>query len=164
MAGDPAAALVHARRPAVDHRAARIEVDHQPRAVDLVVARVELDVADQGDQLAVEVVDPEVALGRFRRAVDDHAAGRVEPVDLDVAAAACAARISDRQPRRVERQLGLRDMDVAGEDRAVGAVLDFDPVGGDVDRRIAVVALERRDRLLLLLTCADAAVAASGRC
>ena len=44
-----------------------------------------------------------------------------------------------------------RDVNVAGEDRAVGAVLDFDPVGGDVDRRVAVVTLERRDRLLLRL-------------
>ena len=58
-------------------------------------------------------------------------------------------------------------MDVAGEDRAVGAVLDLDPVGGDVDRRIAVVALERRDRLLLRtapVAALDAARAGSSSC
>ena len=36
VAGDPAAARIDAGRPAVDHRAAGVEVDHQPRAVDLV--------------------------------------------------------------------------------------------------------------------------------
>ena len=35
-------------------------------------------------------------------------------------------------------------MDIAGENGAVGAVLDLDSVGADIDRRIAVMALERR--------------------
>ena len=35
-----------------------------------------------------------------------------------------------------QRQRALADDDIAGEDRAVGAVLDLDPVGGDVDRRV----------------------------
>ena len=64
---------------------------------------------------------------------------------------AVVARISDRQPLGIERQLGLFDVDIAGEHRAVGAVLDLDAVGGDVDRRVAVMALERRHRALLLL-------------
>ena len=62
MARHPPAALVDARGAAVDHRAAGIEVDHQPLPEHLVLAAVEPDVADQGDQLFVEVVDPEITL------------------------------------------------------------------------------------------------------
>src|SRR5437660_4639313 len=40
-------------------------------------------------------------------------------------------------------------MDIAGENCAVGAILHLNAVGGDVDRSIAVVALERRHGLLL---------------
>src|SRR3954454_3156702 len=42
-------------------------------------------------------------------------------------------------------------MDVADEHRPIRAVLHLDAVGVDVDRRIAVVPLERRHRLLLRL-------------
>ena len=42
------------------------------------------------------------------------------------------------------RQIALAGVDIAREDGAVGAVLDLDPVGGDVDRRVAVMALQRR--------------------
>ena len=55
-------------------------------------------------------------------------------------------------------------MDIAGEDRAVGAILDLDPVGGDVDRRIAVVTLERRHRLLLPHLCKGSGRRQEGRC
>src|SRR4051812_17179177 len=40
-------------------------------------------------------------------------------------------------------------MDIAGEDGAIGTVLDLDPLGGHVDGGIAVVPLQRGDRLLL---------------
>ena len=40
-------------------------------------------------------------------------------------------------------------MDIAGEDRPVGAVLDFDAIGGDVDWGVAVVTLKGGDGLLL---------------
>src|SRR5438270_916735 len=40
-------------------------------------------------------------------------------------------------------------MDVSGKDGPIGAVLDLDAVGGHVNRRIAVVALERGDGLFL---------------
>ena len=41
----------------------------------------------------------------------------------------------------------LADIDVAGHNGAIGPVLKLDAVGGDIDRRIAVMALERGDRL-----------------
>src|SRR4029079_17857239 len=107
------------------------------------------DVADQGDELAVEVIDAEIAGGGLGGALHHDSAGRVEATDLDIGAAALSARISHGQARRLQRQLGLGHVDVAGEDRAVGAVLDLDPVGRDVYRGVAVVALERGYRLFL---------------
>ena len=74
---------------------------------------------------------------------------------------AAAVRISDRQPRRVERHLGLYGVDVAGENGAVGAVLHFDPLGRDVHRRIAVVALSAETGCSCR-TCANAAVPRDG--
>src|SRR3954451_12281478 len=61
VAGDAPAALVHSRRSAVDDRPARIQIDHEPRPVELIGSAIELDVADQGDQLAIEIVDAELA-------------------------------------------------------------------------------------------------------
>src|SRR6476469_4755619 len=152
MAGHAAAALVHARRTAVDHGAARIEVDDQPRAVDLIVAAIELDPADQGDELALRVVDAELPARGFARTPNDHSAGSVDAVDLDSRAVRLAAAgISDRHPIGVHRQVRLADVDVAREDGAVGAVLHLDPLGRDVDRGVGVVALEGGDRLLLPL-------------
>ena len=107
-------------------------------------SRVELNVADQSDQALVQVVDAEIAARGFRGATDDHSAAGIQPLDLDSA----AARISDRQAFGVHRQLGLADMDVAGENRPVGAVLDFDPVGIDIDRGLAVMPLQRGRRPL----------------
>ena len=104
----------------------------------------------QRDELSVEIVDAKVAARGFGRAFHDHSAGRVEALDLDVVVAPSrTARISDRQPRGLERHLGLRRMDVAGENCPVGAVLHFDAIGSDIDGRVAVVALERRDGLFL---------------
>jgi hypothetical protein len=37
-------------------------------------------------------------------------------------------RIGNRQPLRVECEIGLSRMDIADEHRAVGALLHFDPV------------------------------------
>src|SRR5689334_20612099 len=93
MAGDTAAARIDPGRAAVDDRAASIEVDRQPRPVDAVLFAIELHVAEQGDQLPVEVVDAEVSARRLRRALDDDPAGRIEPLDLN-ARASVAARIS----------------------------------------------------------------------
>ena len=73
---------------------------------------------------------PNDAARRLRRAADRDSAAGVEPLDLHSA----AARISDGQARRVERQLVLPHLDVAGEHRAVGAILHLEPVGGEVDR------------------------------
>ena len=148
--GYASTALVHARRPAVDNSSARIEVDHEPRAVNLVLLAVELHIADERDELAVKIVDSKVALGRFSRALDDHAARRVESADLDVVVAALAtSRISDGQSGCIKRQFGLNDVNVPRENRSIGAILDLDAVGGDIDRSVAVVTLERRNRLLL---------------
>ena len=52
--------------------------------------------------------------------------------------------IGERQPRGLERQFALPRLHVAREHGAVGALLHLDAVGVDVDRRIAVMALERR--------------------
>src|SRR5206468_8204501 len=117
VAGAAPPAGIHARRAAVDHRAARVEIDHQPRAADAIVLAVQLHVTDQRDQLVIEIVDPEIATCRLRWAFHHYAARSVEPPDLDVAAAPRRARISDRQPWGVERHLGLRHVDVSGEDR-----------------------------------------------
>src|SRR5687767_13566760 len=38
-------------------------------------------------------------------------------------------------------------MHIAGEDRAIGPVLDLETVGGEVDRGVAVVPLQRRYRV-----------------
>src|SRR5690348_6506176 len=78
MTRHPAACLVHAWRSAVNDRASGIEVNGETSAVHLVLIAHKLDVANQGDQLAVQVIDPEVSLGRFRGAVHDHSAGCVE--------------------------------------------------------------------------------------
>ncbi len=115
------------------------KVDDQPRAAHPRSLAGELNVADQGDQALVQVIDAEIAARGFRGATDDYSAARVQALDLDPA----AARISDRQALGVHRQLGLADMNIAGENRTVRAVLDFDPVGIDIDRGLAVVALQR---------------------
>src|SRR5206468_2731411 len=141
MTGHSSAARIDAGGAAIDHGAAGIEVDDQPRSGDLVLLAIELHVAEQSDQPAVEIVDSKVAPGGLRWAAHDDSAGGIEPLDLGATAILLSAGISDRQPLSVERQLRLRHMDTADEHRAVGALLHFDSVGGDVDRRIAVVPL-----------------------
>ena len=47
-----------------------------------------------------------------------------------------------------KRQLALFHHHIAGEDRPVGAVLRLGPVGGEVDRRLAVMAFQRRHAAL----------------
>ena len=44
--------------------------------------------------------------------------------------------VNDGEAGAAELQVALPDLDIAREDRAVGAVLHLDPVGGDVDRRV----------------------------
>ena len=140
-AGDPAALAGDARRAAaVHHRAAAVEVDGEPAAIHLRVLLDEADPADQGDDAPLEIVDADVAAGGLGRAADGDSAGGVDPAQLDSA----AARISDGEAGGGEGEVALADDDVAREDGAVGAVLDLDPVGGDVDRRVAVMALEGR--------------------
>src|SRR5688500_9012689 len=140
-AGDPAAlAGGSGRAAAVHHRSAAVEVDGESAAVHPRVALDEADVADQGDDPTLEIVDPDIALRRLGRASNRDSAGGVDSAKLDSA----AARISDGEPGRGEGELGLADDDVAGEDGAVGAVLHLDPVRRDVDRRVAVMALEGR--------------------
>ena len=164
MAGHATAAGVHARRAAVDDRSPGLDIDHQPLSIHHIGSARQLDVADDRDQLVIEVVDAEIALRRFRRAVHDHTTGSIEPADLHASGLALPAGIGDSEPLRVERQLGLGRMDVAGEDCAVGAVLHLDPVGRDVHRRVAVVPLERRNRLYLAhLAVSRAAREAEGR-
>src|SRR5437764_12589567 len=82
VAGDAPAARVHAGRSAVDHSPAGVEIDHQPLPVDDVQPAGQPDVADDRDQLPVEVVDPEIALGGLGRAVHDDTAGGIQPADL----------------------------------------------------------------------------------
>src|SRR5690349_843796 len=84
VAGHPPAGLVHARRAAVDYRPSGVEVDRQASAIHLVLVAHELNVTDQSDQLTVEVVDAEVAFRGLGRAMDDHAAGGVEAIDLQI--------------------------------------------------------------------------------
>jgi len=86
VAGDSATARVHARRTAVDHRPARIDVDHQPLPVDDIRPMRELDIADDRDQFLVEILDSEIALGRLGRAVHHNPAGGIQPADLHAAA------------------------------------------------------------------------------
>ncbi len=61
MTGDASAALADAGRTAVDDRAAAVEIDHRPLPADLRAFALEDDIADQRDQLAVEVVDARTA-------------------------------------------------------------------------------------------------------
>src|ERR1044071_7430925 len=143
MAFHSAAGLVHPRRTTVDDRATRIEVDSEPRTIHLVLLAIELDIADQGDELAIEVVDAEIPARGLGRAMNDYPVGSVETLDLHAAGLVLSARISNGQAGGVQRQLGLRHVNVPGKHGAVGAVLDFDPVGGDIHRSVAVVTLER---------------------
>ena len=50
-----------------------------------LLSRVELDVADERDELLVQIVDSKIAFRGFRWIVHDDSASGVEPVDLDVA-------------------------------------------------------------------------------
>src|SRR4051794_35484024 len=72
VAAHSPAALIHSRRATVDDGAAGGQVDGQALAVDLVLLAIQPNVADQGDELAVEVVDSEIAARGFRWASDDH--------------------------------------------------------------------------------------------
>src|SRR6478735_790423 len=94
-------------------------------------------------------IDHEVPARSFGRASDHHSACGVEAVNLHAAGSALA-RVSDGETLGLKSELGLRRMDVADEQRAVRAVLYFNAVCGHVDRRIAVVALQRRDAAFLL--------------
>src|SRR5688572_8486994 len=93
-AGHAPARLIDPGRAAVDHGAARTEVDDQPRSADQIVAANQANVADERDELAVEIIDAEIAARLFGGAGHRHAAGGIEALDLN-SAAARAARISD---------------------------------------------------------------------
>ena len=121
-----------------------IEVDHQPRAHHLRSAAVELDGADQGDQLACRGRRCRNCRARFPT-------GCGPPLRRPHRAGGSGSRRRSNR-RRVSRSVSsasvaLLDVDIAGEDRPVGAVLDLDAVGGDVDRGVAVMALQRRNRV-----------------
>src|SRR3546814_16633608 len=50
--------------------------------------------------------------------------------------------IGDRQPSGAERHIALARDDVARKDRPIRAILDLDAIGGDIDRRVGVVAAQ----------------------
>ena len=97
--------------------------------------------------------------------MNDHAASSVEPVNLDARtsrvrgaaelrlalsqlhAAAVACSNKRRSGARYQRQLRLSGVDVTDENCAIGAILNFNAIGRNVDRRIAVVSLKRGDQL-----------------
>ena len=150
VASDAPPAGIHARRAAVDHRSPGVQVDHQPGAIYPILLLDQLHVADQRDELPVEIVDSEIALRGLRRALHHHTAGRIQPLNLRISAGPLCTRIGDGKARSVERHLSLDDVNIAAENGAVGAILHFDPVRVHVHRRIGVVPLERGDRRLLL--------------
>ena len=93
-------------RAAVNHGASSIEIDHQATAPNDITALIEFDAANQGNQPSIQVIDTELAARRFAGAADKNAAACIKPLHFN--AIGHAARIGDRDPFCVERQMPWR--------------------------------------------------------
>ena len=112
MSGHSAAVRPHAGR-AVKHSATGSKIDHQPRPLHVRLAPDQLDVPDERDQLAVEIIDSEIAFRGLRQVVDSDIAAGINPVDLGSAIILLVRRIGDGETRRIGRQISLSEVDVA---------------------------------------------------
>ena len=99
-------------------------------------------MADHGDQLAVQVIDRDIAAGAFLIACHHDMPGGIDPLQRQLV----GVGIGHQGAVGGQAQFGLGNVDIAGQHDTLLLVLQLHVIGGKIDRRFAVVRHRRGQR------------------